>query len=159
MKAILPVVLLLLGAACSTDDEAGPAPTPTSFLEQGIRYAQCMRANGIPNFPDPETNGDSVRIRAVDKNSVDVATLAAAQDACRQYAPVLSDADGAQKLDAARYESRCMREHGVADFPDPDGTGHAELPQAVRDDPQFEQAKAICRDLVRSYTPSPVATR
>src|ERR1044072_9562884 len=96
MTAIPPDVLLLVGA-CSTRDEPGPAPTGTSFLDQGIRYAQCMRAHGIPDFPDPESNGDSVRIRSVDKNSVDVATLAAAQDACREYASVLSGADGAQE--------------------------------------------------------------
>jgi hypothetical protein len=26
--------------------------------EQELRFAQCMRTNGVPNFPDPDANGN-----------------------------------------------------------------------------------------------------
>jgi hypothetical protein len=29
-------------------------------LAQGVRYAQCMRAHGIPSFPDPTVSGSTV---------------------------------------------------------------------------------------------------
>jgi hypothetical protein len=117
-----------------------------------------MRDNGLPGYPDPEVTGDNVRIRGIDKKTVDTAVLARAQQACRSLQPVLTGPEAAQKMAAARYEAQCMREHGVADFPDPDPDGHAELSDGVREDPDFESAKVTCRDLTRSFTPSPAAT-
>jgi len=35
-----------------------PPPTPESVRLQELTFAQCMRANGIPNFPDPDANGN-----------------------------------------------------------------------------------------------------
>ena len=32
---------------------AAASSAPTANSSQLIRYAQCMRANGVPNFPDP----------------------------------------------------------------------------------------------------------
>jgi hypothetical protein len=163
------VAVVLVAAACSSPAQqkgvatagGGTTPSPAaslSFLDQGLRYARCMRENGLPDYPDPEVTGDNVRIRGIDKKTVDTAVLGRAQQACRAYQPVLTGADGAQKMAAARYEAQCMREHGVADFPDPDPDGHAELPDAVRQDPEFDAAKATCRDLTRSFTPSPAVT-
>lgn len=31
-----------------------------SHLEQALKYAQCMRAHGVPNFPDPVSDGNGV---------------------------------------------------------------------------------------------------
>ena len=28
-----------------------------AFVEQMRRYSQCMRDNGVPDFPDPDANG------------------------------------------------------------------------------------------------------
>ncbi|WP_433379786.1 hypothetical protein ACQPZX_14095 [Actinoplanes sp. CA-142083] len=166
--AVLPLVLVW-AAACgeparhknvaSAGSGATPSPTATlSFLDQGLRYARCMRENGLPDYPDPEVTGDNVRIVGVDKTKVDTTVLAGAQQACRALRPVLTGPDGAQKAAAARYESQCMREHGLADYPDPDPDGHAEVPDAVRQNPLFDAARAACRDLTRSFTPSPAAT-
>jgi hypothetical protein len=166
--AAVLLILLVTTAACGKPEHqksvasvGGAAVSPAatlSFLDQGLRYARCMRDNGLPGYPDPEVTGGEVRIRGIDKKTVDTATLARAQQACRAFQPVLTGADGAQKLAAARFEARCMRDHGVAAYPDPDPDGHAELPDAVREDPHFDAAKATCRDLTRSFTPGPAAT-
>jgi hypothetical protein len=37
---------------------AHPPPTPESVQEEDLKFAQCMRANGVPNFPDPDANGN-----------------------------------------------------------------------------------------------------
>ena len=165
--AVLPFVLVS-AVACGKPAEhkdvasagGGAMPRPTaslSFLDQGIRYARCMRENGLPDYPDPEVTGDDVRIRGIDKSTVDTAVLARAQQTCRPLQPVLTGPEGAQKAAAGRYEAQCMREHGVADYPDPDPDGHADLPDAVRRNPRFDAAKVVCRDLTRSFTPSPAA--
>ncbi len=35
-----------------------PPPTPAGVVRQEIALAKCMRANGVPNFPDPDANGN-----------------------------------------------------------------------------------------------------
>ncbi len=37
-----------------------PAQLTEQALAQGVKYAQCMRAHGIPNFPDPTVSGGGV---------------------------------------------------------------------------------------------------
>jgi hypothetical protein len=27
-------------------------------VRQELKFARCMRANGVPNFPDPDANGN-----------------------------------------------------------------------------------------------------
>jgi hypothetical protein len=169
-KACLSVLMLLTLAACGKSAaghgvatvDGTPAASPTassSLLRQAVAYAQCMRTHGIPQWPDPEVHGDDVQIKTVDKNTVDGSVLGSALQACTALRPQLPGPDMADKLDSARFESRCMREQGVENYPDPASDAHVELPQAVRDDPQFEQAKAICREKTRSYEPTAAATR
>jgi hypothetical protein len=166
----LSVLMLLMMAACgkaaggdgvaTVDDSPSASPSASvSLLQQGTAYAQCMRNHGIPQWPDPEVDRDGVRIRGVDKESVDGTVLESAMRACNALRPQLPAPDMALKLDSARYESRCMRDQGVQDYPDPEPDAHVELPLSVRDDPQFEQAKAICREKTRSYEPTPGANR
>jgi len=41
----------------------GRAPGPAQqqhMLDQLWRYAQCMRAHGVPNFPDPQTTSGGI---------------------------------------------------------------------------------------------------
>lgn len=35
-----------------------PLPVPASMHHQELLLANCMRANGVPNFPDPDAKGD-----------------------------------------------------------------------------------------------------
>jgi hypothetical protein len=83
-----------------------------------------MRANGVPDFPDLKGNG--MRIQAsgqtitVDGVSVGAAAFAAARQACEKYVPHIR----ATPAQTARFErqalkfARCMRSHGIANFPD-----------------------------------------
>jgi len=34
------------------------APAPPKLVAAGVKAAQCMRANGLPNFRDPTANDD-----------------------------------------------------------------------------------------------------
>jgi hypothetical protein len=33
-------------------------PTPESVRQEELADAKCMRANGVPSFPDPDANGN-----------------------------------------------------------------------------------------------------
>lgn len=168
---LLPL-MVLAAAACSNNADDGrvatvggsgapAAATPTlSLLEQATVWARCMREHGVA-MPDPEPhNGDGVRFPAVDKDSIDAATQQAAEQACTRYRPVLPAADQAMKDEYVRQFARCMREEGVEEYPDPNGEPN-QVSEAVRRDPQYDQAEVTCkareRAALASSRPSPTS--
>jgi hypothetical protein len=75
-----------------------------------------MRANGMPNFPDPGSNG------ALPNPALPA--FRAAEKACAKLQPVGMHLGGpaapsAAELRAARAFAQCMRKHGFSQFPDP----------------------------------------
>lgn len=83
-----------------------------------LKFSVCMRAHGVPNFPDPNS---SARVTMnIDPNS---GAFIAAQGASAKYSPgggkQPSPAQQQKMLANALKFSRCMRPHGVPDFPDP----------------------------------------
>jgi len=50
---------------------SGPPPQPSAAQKaQAVAFARCMRANGVPNFPDPTFNGGAAqRALAINPNS------------------------------------------------------------------------------------------
>jgi hypothetical protein len=86
-----------------------------------IAYSKCMRSHGVKNFPDPgsgSTNG-AIRISqgsGLDPNSP---TFQAAQNVCQSLLPKPSAAQIEKMKKNALAYSKCMRAHGVTNFPDP----------------------------------------
>lgn len=98
-----------------------------------LAYAQCMRAHGVPNFPDPGSNGrgglliqqsqragsgPSMKVNGV---SVSAPAFQAAMRTCRSKLP---NGGRPQPLSASQRQamlgfSHCMRAHGLTNFPDP----------------------------------------
>jgi hypothetical protein len=64
-----------------------PPKVDAAALEQMRQMAKCMRANGVPNFPDPTANGEI----QIDGSKVGMgpgdATFDAAQKKCAKYEP------------------------------------------------------------------------
>ncbi|GAA1849819.1 hypothetical protein [Asanoa iriomotensis] len=64
-------------------------------LERQRALAECMRANGVPDFPDPDPDGGgAVREYILDKHDDDVL---AALDKCRDIVPTPSSRPGVGK--------------------------------------------------------------
>ena len=109
------------------------------------QFAQCMRDNGVSDFPDPDANG---QFRGQGHEQQNDPKFAAAYETCRSLAPgVEHERTGDPALvEQTRAYSQCMRDHGVPDFPDPDangrlrGQGHEQ-----RSDPTYQAASAACR--------------
>jgi hypothetical protein len=142
------VAALLLVAACSgatpsngvvTLETPGASNTPDPSGATGdkgaaddydkmLAYAQCMRDHGVASFPDPVSDGQGhigLQLQAgpgtgLDPNS---ATFKAADDACKSLMPAPpaggNDANDDQAFQDMLAYSQCMRDNGVADFPDP----------------------------------------
>ena len=83
----------------------------------------CMRANGVPNFPDPRSAGASFAIPT--GTSPAAPAFKAAQAKCQRLlagglsVPGLTTHPSAQTLAKLLKIARCMRRHGVSGFPDP----------------------------------------
>ncbi|WP_141704175.1 hypothetical protein [Planobispora rosea] len=134
------------GAASSTGPSASPS---ASAQEDGVKFARCMRENGI-DMPDPEPGGERVKITGkVDKNKLDKA-----HEACREYAPeaMRNPVDDPGARDALLAFARCMRENGI-DVPDPDFSGDGVGikiggPELNPHSPEFEKAHKACEKLL-----------
>jgi hypothetical protein len=98
-----------------------------------------MRSHGVTRFPDPTSRGGGLKIVIGPGSGIDPhsATFQAAQKACGGLLPPPDDGTpttqlSRQQLAGALSFSRCMRRHGVADFPDPTSRGLTlELVQAA----------------------------
>jgi hypothetical protein len=90
---------------------------------EALRYSQCMRSHGITDFPDPAASGDFAIHGAGPNNDLDRnnPTFQAAEQACQRYSPQhnVTPAQHAQLEGEYLSFARCMRSHGVSDFPDP----------------------------------------
>ena len=110
-----------------------------------------MRSHGVSDFPDPSPGG------GFDLNSSDVnpnsPTFQAAQRACQKYmsAGAPGGPEAAQDLaDLLRY-AKCMRSHGVINFPDPtagDPPGFHFPPNFDLTSPTFVAADRVCHSLL-----------
>jgi hypothetical protein len=126
-----------------------------------VQFAQCMRTHGVPNFPDPNAQGQ-VTFSGVGPQS---ASFQAAQRACAKYSPnggkAPSPAQQAKMVAQALKFSECMRAHGISDFPDPEvqsGAGGVSIGIRINGkgqtsdlnprSPQFQAAQKVCQPLM-----------
>jgi hypothetical protein len=59
-------------------------PVPQAQFQQLVKFAECMRANGVPNWPDPEPDGSFGLPPALQTKS---AADGHAMTACGRYLP------------------------------------------------------------------------
>jgi len=174
------VVGAILLAACGSAGHTASGHTATGLTATrrvekaktrkggAVDFAACMRAHGVPNFPDPQTRGGAVQLipsgssAGINRESP---AFQAAQHVCVRLLP-----GGAPTSEAASPEahlqmlaiSKCMRQHGISDFPDPtrgappSGSGQNSavighggyvlaIPQSVDvGSPGFKQAAVTC---------------
>jgi hypothetical protein len=104
--------------------------SPSGSASNGpLAFSQCMRSHGVPNFPDPGSDG-SIPKQTAQQLGVSSSRYGAAQRACADLLPNsdqggLSQAEVQQAWTGMRDFAGCMRSHGVLNWPDPadDGTG------------------------------------
>jgi hypothetical protein len=118
--ALLAVTTL---AACGTVGQpsgtATGAGSPSPNAGPALEFSRCMRAHGVTNFPDPPAGSGGIQI----PNNINPKSPAfrSAQQACKQFLPNngVIPATSAKDRAAALALARCMRTHGVPQFPDP----------------------------------------
>jgi hypothetical protein len=94
-----------------------------SVREQALRFAACMRDNGVKDFPDPDASGELTIDAIANGSSLDTnsAQFQRALTACKDLEP--SGFTGQKRTpaqqEAALEFAQCIRDNGVKDFPDP----------------------------------------
>jgi hypothetical protein len=136
-------------------DNGSSAPSEEEREEAALEFAQCMREQGI-DFPDPVNGQFQFRGEVGDAEKMEEAQEACG-DILEDVAPQISEEEEAEIRDATIEFSRCMREQGVDDFPDPqfeDGGGVLmRMPESVEEDPQFEEAQEACQPILDAVDP------
>jgi hypothetical protein len=133
------IVLTACGSSSSDD------PAPAADLDQARKYAQCIRKNGVPDFPDPDPNGEFSGAG----HDEDEPALRAAQEKCRDLAPSGEHENFGDPafVEQARQFAQCMRANGLPDFPDPGPDGRFSGPRhELQGDPQYQAAQEKCRE-------------
>lgn len=156
MGVLLVIVCIALLAACSgSGSTASPGSSTSSAYQKALVYAQCIRAHGVPSYPDPNSQGQFI-IQNGSSNptsGVSTAVLNAATKACQKLLPpsMAKGPSGAQASPNQLKFSECMRSHGEPTFPDPASNGSITLPNGMNpQSPQFENAGKACQSLMPS---------
>ena len=134
-----------VASVTGTTTSARPSTSPQA---DGLKYARCMRENGV-DMPDPEPGGGAVVIRGkINKNNLDRASRA-----CDEYSPtgpVKKTVTDPEFQGAFLGFARCMRENGV-DVPDPEfshGKVHFTGNGMELGTPQSKKAMEACREQI-----------
>jgi len=121
--ATLAVGVALLAAGCGGSGGSPHASRPAVHQEL-VAFAHCMRAHGVPDFPDPLPDGGFPRTGGGNADP----QAASAMHTCQHLLPpkpVLSAAQQARVLAQDLKWARCMRAHGFPGFSDPSVRPHA----------------------------------
>jgi hypothetical protein len=146
----------------STAARSTSSSTPSAHQNDAVAFARCMRSEGVPNWPDPNSSG------AFDKSKLTTrelgagnSQLQAAQSACTHLLPNGGSGPIAAQVQQMRAlglrYSRCVRSHGVPNFPDPGSDGRIPDPASVginQGSPKFEAANRACGKYRPPYIPS-----
>jgi hypothetical protein len=130
--ALTGLAVAAMIAGCGSGSPTSPSSvghtTQARALDQlrqdVVRFADCMRSHGVSGFPDPTAPGAAKEFILGQISGVDTRSPAfrSARSTCAHLLP----SNGPNPQHATEQvitqlvrTSRCMRAHGVAEFPDP----------------------------------------
>jgi hypothetical protein len=160
-RALLVAVLVTspVLAACGAHGTGSPSASPSTMsdaqlLTLGRELAQCIRDHGVPGLPDPNVENGRLILPSGATDNIPDAQGNAAMAACQSVvnripASALGDKGDASRApvtaaDVAkmRQYAQCMRQHGLADFPDPTADGVFDLAgTSLANDPKSQRVR------------------
>jgi hypothetical protein len=153
-----PAALAMLAAIVAGCGNSAAGSSGTDTHAKAVKFAECMRDSGVSAFPDPGPSGAFTVDGVVNGSSLDPNSTAwkNAIGACEELEPPgFTGAKVAPEQRTARLDfAKCMRDHGVPDFPDPTPNGPlidtARIPSLAgkdpRTDPGLNAAMHACRN-------------
>jgi hypothetical protein len=157
-RSLRPLVLValvgiaVLASACGSSTPG--ATNSTASHDQAVTFSQCMRNNGVINFPDPSASGQ-LTIDAIANGSginTNSPAFQHALSACKSLEP--SGFTGTQRTPqqqaAALKFAQCMRNNGISNFPDPSPNGPIIDVNGAHSIPGFQAALTKCSAIYSS---------
>ena len=131
-----PLAALALAAmvgvisACGSSTPPDPAGSgATAARQQAVKFAECIRSNGVSAFPDPNASGQFAYGIPSGSSPQDPSSAAWKQaiGACKSLEPsgFMPTSFTPTQLSARLKFAQCVRANGVPSFPDP--TAHGPL--------------------------------
>jgi hypothetical protein len=133
--AVAALAMVAVSAGCGGTRSSGgndTAATPgtvnstATVRAKAVKFAECMRANGVGAFPDPDASGALTVDAVANGSSVDTSSAAFKQavSTCKDLEPsgFTGHERSPQEQKAALEFAQCIRDNGVRDFPDPGKT-------------------------------------
>jgi hypothetical protein len=121
--ALAPIVLVTLISGCGSSAPADNGNNAATNHDKAVKFAVCMRVNGVSNFPDPNTSGSFTIEAVANGSSVNTAAPAFKQaiNTCKKLEPAgfMGTKRTPQQQEAGLKFAQCIRQNGVPDFPDP----------------------------------------
>jgi hypothetical protein len=150
-----------LGSTTTTTVPSGvQGGTSSARYVDAVKFSECMRTHGVPNFPDPLSGGVFIKetapghpvsingVAGIDPQS---SPFVSANKSCRHLLAnegKPTAAQDRQQLAQALKFSQCMRTHGVPNFPDPQVTSNGSFFIAAGgliNAPNYQSASEACK--------------
>ncbi|HTJ34660.1 MAG TPA: hypothetical protein VL738_15650 [Dactylosporangium sp.] len=159
MLAVIGVAILALAGCNKSADngaEPGKSSTPTGVAADAraawLKYSQCVRANGYPDYPDPQENEHGDWVIPASAPQVDVQACATLFLQAKQLTGQ-AQLPSAEEMAKRRQFAACVRQHGVPTFPDPNEEGSFELSEQDRANPKLNEAREACKQFAVPQKP------
>ncbi len=121
--ALIALAAVISGCGSSAPTETGGGDAAAANAQKGVKFAECMRSNGVSRFPDPNASG-KLTIDAVANGSglnTSAPAFKQAVSTCKNLEPTgfTGSKRSPQQQQAGLKFAHCVRANGVPDFPDP----------------------------------------
>lgn len=160
------------GGKTSGSEPASSAPGASRgrFYDLELKYTQCIRRHGLPEWPDPKPNGhrDMPKIEELQSRLQSGADLSAGQEklgkAMRPCMKQMQAADAAaprrdprKDYEAMLKHAKCMRKNGLTGFGNPrivdghaipGGESDPTKPKLDPGSPAYKRAQNACRSVL-----------
>jgi hypothetical protein len=164
IAALVSAAMLLAACGGSSNDASSNtsppasgggsgAAQPTADSTKAAKFAQCMRAHGVSDFPDPVNGRFQLKVTQGSDLDPNSPAFQSADQACKSLQPA---GFGSNSTQSTGNQSKllkfvsCMRRNGVPSMPDPQPNGTMLMSggQINSNSPQFQQAMQACRSLL-----------
>jgi hypothetical protein len=125
--AVALIALATLISGCGSSAPAatggGGSGNTAASAQEAVKFAQCMRNNGVSQFPDLNASGKLTIDAVANGSGLDASSPAFKQalSACKGFEPAgfTGSTRSSQQQTAGLKFAQCIRSNGVPEFPDP----------------------------------------
>ena len=153
---IATAALALLAAACGGSPSSTGSGGP-SDAGGPVAFSHCMRSHGVPDFPDPTRRGGVPKVTP-QQVGVSNSQFQVAQRACAHLLQP-TQAQVPKIMSGMLNFARCMRSHGVPNWPDPSTDSNGQpvfnIPGINPDSPRISNTADACTHLLVQSTTGP----